>query len=276
VPNPKKNVMDEFEIYEISGVDRPCQEPALSVLIKQAPETSGSLAPTASDSPTNPQPTMTEITQEQLDAEIAKSAALKVELAVAKAVGELNDAERSHYGSLAEADQTAFLAKSPTERADIIKAAESADAVVYKSVDGMVFRASDDDRLIAMAKQNDIYAKQVRDMAIEKAEAGFAKSAEALAHLPGEVATKVAVLRAIAALPTDVQEAAHAMLKAHSDGAAAAFVTKGVEGVTNGTDAQDLDGLAKSYAAKNNVSLPDAYEAVLSTPEGMELYNKSA
>lgn len=276
MPNPKKKIMDEFEIDEISGVDRPCQEPAQSVLIKQAPEESGSLASTASDSTTNPPTTMTEITQEQLDEAVAKSAALEAELAVAKAVGELNDAERSHYAALAEADQPAFLAKSATERADIIKAAEATDAVVYKSADGTEFRASDDQRLVALAKQNDAYQKQVQKMAIEKAEAGFKKAAEELDHLPGEEATKVAVLRAIATLPEDQQAAAHEMLKSHSDGAASAFSTNGVEGESKGTDSTELEALVNKYVEKNDATLPDAWDAVLSTPEGMELYNKSA
>lgn len=274
---PKKNIMDEFEIHEISGVDRPCQEPALTALIKKAPEESGTLADQASDSQPNPNPTMTEnqISQEDFDAAVAKAEALEAELAVAKAVGELTDVERAFYGELTEADQTDFLAKSAEERTAQIEASQEEDPVVFKSLDGTVFRKSDDARMIALAKSNDELTKQLRKAAADKVDAELTKAAEELDHLTGDVATKKSLLRAISTLPEAEQKAAMEMLVAKNASGAPAFETAGVEGDEAEGTYKDIDEMAKAYAAKNDVSLPNAYDAVMKTPEGAALYQKT-
>jgi hypothetical protein len=269
----KRNRMEEFEIGEISGVDKPCQQPALMTIMKRAP-----LADPASIPSQDPPQPMSDKnpTPEQLAKALADNEALTAELAVMKAVSELPGDQRTHYDALTQEEQSEFLAKSADARAAIIAAAADDDAVIYKSTSGTEYRKSDDIRLINQAKEADELRKQLVDLAAEKAQASFEKSAsDDLAHLPGELPVKVAVLKALSTLDEATHTAAMEMLKAQS--ASPAFETAGVTGESESDNAAaELDTLAKAYAEKNSVPLHAAYVKVMETPAGAALYNQTA
>lgn len=203
---------------------------------------------------------------------------LQSELALAKSVAELSDAEKEVFASIeGEEARTEFLGKSADERAELIAKAADENAVIYKSLDGVEFTAQDDERLVSLAKQADEYKAQL--VAAEEAsiEKSYNERAETqLAHLPGELVTKNAVLRAIDGIEDEaVREQALSMLKAQSVAIEEQFVTKGVEGEEAEGDLGGLEKMAAAYAEEHDMTLSKAYSEVLRTPEGRNLYNQT-
>lgn len=218
--------------------------------------------------------------EEELKALVEKSAkeleTLKSQLATAESFGKLSDAEKSFYDSLDEAQKAEFLVKSSEDRAAAVEAVKSSNPVVYKSIDGIEFRKSDDPRLVEMAKRSDAQSKELEIEKAKREDAEFSKRAQTeLTHLPGDEATKVAVLKAVdtikdAATKTKALE----LLKANNAAMAKAFEKKGTaEGADNSADAK-LDALAKQHAETHKVSFAKAYSEVIRTPEGKELYEQ--
>lgn len=235
--------------------------------------------------PEKTQMTPEQIAKLQADAAAAQTALAKAQedLAKANALATLNDSARAHYAKLDAAGQDAFLKLDATARAAAVEAVTKADsdanAVVYTSVTGEVFRKNDDPRLIAYAKRAD---ESARTAAIEKANADQARfekrATDELANLGGELPAKVALLKAIegitdAALRTQAGE----VLKAASSGLAAALAKAGTTGGVQlpagaASATQQLDALAKRHATDNKCTAEAAYAAVLQTPEGQRLY----
>ena len=209
--------------------------------------------------------------------------ALQKQLDRANAVIALRADERAHYDGLDdEAARHAFVGKSTDERQREVQAAaqnvQAADPVVYTTGDGIELRKSAGEALIAMAKKNDAIAKENATLRADREQAALEKRAEAeLSHLPGDVKTRAAMLRAIDAINDDAQrEAAHSALKANNAAMSTAFETHGHNGQAELGDAEDgLEKLAKAYAEKHSVSHEAAYAEMLKTAEGQELYAKS-
>ena len=209
--------------------------------------------------------------------------ALQKQLDRANAVIALRVAERAHYDGLDdEAARDAFVGKSADERKREIEAAahaeQDADPVVYTTGDGIELRKSAGDALIAMAKKNDTIAKENATLRAEREQAALEKRADAeLSHLPGDVKTRAAMLRAIDAIDGDAQrEAAHSALKANNAAMSKAFETIGHNGQPESGSPEDtLDKLAKAHAEKHSVSHAAAYAEVLKTDEGNALYAKT-
>lgn len=207
------------------------------------------------------------------EAALAKVAALEAELAVAKAVGELTDAEKAHYGKLDDAGKKEFLAKSKEDRAkilaDIEKAAKEEDPVVYKSDTGEEFRKSDDPRLITMAKRADEDRRDLIKARVAAENAEFAKRAETeLSHFPGTVEVRTAIVKAVAGIEDEeVRKEAEAALKAQNAKLAPAFKTVGAGGspaIAKGDKESaeaELDTLAKKAVAEDTTGKLDYYTA---------------
>jgi hypothetical protein len=86
----------------------------------------------------------------------AKLAAKSEETEEAEKRASLTDGQRAHLKALDKADAKAFLAKSFAEREAVLAEIAKANGEVYKSTrTGQSFRASDDPRLVEMAKQAD-------------------------------------------------------------------------------------------------------------------------
>jgi len=208
---------------------------------------------------------------------------LQKQLARATAVSTLNDAQKAHFAGLDDKAQDAFLAKSADDRdaeiAAVAKAKTEADHVVYKTADGIEIRKSAGDAVIAMAKSMDATNKENAELRKANADAALRKSAETeFANLPGDVETRMALIKSVNSIEDETQrELAKSALKAQNAAMAGAFVTKGHGGApVAGSSEDELEKLAKAHAEANpGMSEAQAYDAVLKTAKGQELYNKA-
>ena len=206
---------------------------------------------------------------------------LGAQLARAHAVVALTGEERAHFEALPEEARTAFLAKSADDRKSeigaVTKAAQDANPVVFTAADGTEFRKSDDPRAIAMAKRLDATEQENAALKARDEQTTLEKRAEAeLPHLPGDVKTRAAMLKAIDGIEDEAQrEAALGALKAQNEAMSKAFQTYGHGAQPEpGSPADQLDKLAKVYAEKNGGTFEAAYMKVADTPEGQALYQQ--
>ena len=206
---------------------------------------------------------------------------LRAQLARAHAVVALTGEERAHFEALPEEARTAFLAKSADDRMSeigaVTKAAQDANPVVFTAADGTEFRKSDDPRAIAMAKRLDATEQENAALKARDEQTTLEKRAEAeLPHLPGDVKTRAAMLKAIDGIEDEAQrEAALGALKAQNEAMSKAFQTYGHGGQPEpGSPDDQLDKLAKVYAEKNGGTFEAAYMKVADTPEGQALYQQ--
>ncbi len=206
---------------------------------------------------------------------------LGAQLARAHAVVALTGEERAHFEALPEEARTAFLAKSADDRkaeiGAVTKAAQDANPVVFTAADGTEFRKSDDPRAIAMAKRLDATEQENAALKARDEQTTLEKRAGAeLPHLPGDVKTRAAMLKAIDGIEDEAQrEAALGALKAQNEAMSKAFQTYGHGGQPEpGSPADQLDKLAKVYAEKNGGTFEAAYMKVADTPEGQALYKQ--
>lgn len=186
----------------------------------------------------------------------------------AEAILKLDTDNRRYFDGLGSEAQVAFLAKSESQRTQEIAEAAKADKVVYKSESGAEFRASDDPRMIELAKRADEETRKRResDERLEKAE--LAKRAETeLGHCPGTVEVRGQILKALKGV-----EGADEFIKAADAALAAAFVSVGSKDGTVAKGEDRLEQLAKAHAEANKVSIEAARAAVLETPEGSAIY----
>jgi hypothetical protein len=107
--------------------------------------------------------------------------------------------------------------------------------------------------------------------------ADFTKRAEGeFVHLPGETVAKAKAIRAVSKLGKEDREAVETMLKAGEKAMADAMKVVGKGGQADGDSAEaKLDALAKTHAETHKVDFNKAYNAVLDTAEGRELYARS-
>lgn len=210
----------------------------------------------------------------------ARVAELEKSLARANALASLSDEQRAHFQGLSEAEQETFLGKSADERGAIVKAAQAADPVVYTANDGTVFRKSDDERFVKMARRADEAEKRSAE-ALEKAEsATFEKRAQdELSHCPGEIGVRAAILKAVDGIKDDEQrKGAQAILKAADEALKGAFVKSGARGGENvgsgeGSPEDKIEELVAKRRAKDPaLTYNKAYVEVLDSPEGQALY----
>lgn len=203
---------------------------------------------------------------------------LEAQLAKANAIAGLSGDDRAHYDALDAAGKDAFLAKSADDRkADIQKAAEG-KAVVYKAADGTEYTKADDPRLVALAKARDEDRKELQAANKRAAEVELRKRAEGLGHLPGSVDDVMEMLRAIDAIPNeDARKRSLDALTAQNTALSTAFKSVGhnASAPEAGSAEAELDNLAKAYAKDKGVSEAVAYDEVLKTARGQELYEQT-
>jgi hypothetical protein len=334
---PKRRIMRALKINEISAVDTPAQEGALSVLMKRndgdggsacivekrtaliegidhshliqldhgnglmsAGKTSwdndhdhpwilkedGELVVGSGSGPdgqahshTVSAVSKTDNSNQEDDMSDEKIAELEAQVEWHKKVAALSDIEKAHFNSLSDESQIEYLVKSADERlADAEKAAsaeKSADPVVFKARNGDEFRASDDPRMVAMAKRTDDAEEKAEKAASALADTDLRKRAEGLKHLPGTTEEHMATLKAIDAIEDEgVRENAIKNLHAHDANLAGAFKSIGSDGepAADGEASDQLDTLAKVYAEEHSVTPEVAMDEVLKTEQGAKLY----
>lgn len=210
------------------------------------------------------------------DKEIADLKALNTRLS---AIASLSGPEKAHFDRLGTAGQDTFLSKSTADRAEMTK-------VVHTDRKGRQYFASDDSRLVEMAKDADeAYAEGQKQLA-EARQAGLAgRASTELAHLSGTIEQRTALLAAVEGIADkDVREACLKMVKEY-DAKQARFFNPSGRGQTKKTitelNAVDPDEKLQELADKlrdesdKDLTPEQAFNAVMETPEGAKLYAES-
>lgn len=291
----KRKRYTKLVINETSGVDRPAQEPALAVaLVKRAPEPTepgaspsedpATLTPAGDGANDNGEPMSEETTKatgesnpfaEQMKAMQERMAKMEQELQRQRKMYGMNDQQKAYFEQLEGADADAFVEATPEKRAELVEATKAADAVVYKSADGIEYRKSDDPRLVALAKQADERERELAKARDERAaEVYKARAKEELAHLPGETSDQIALLKAIDGIgDEEVRARVLEMVKANDADLAKSYERAGRNGQAPSTSdpEEQLDALAKRFQQEHKVGYFEAYKSVLNTPEGQRL-----
>lgn len=297
----KFNIMEDFEIDEISGVDRPAQPGARVTLMKRDVtdqddgEGEGGHTRTADESQVtagrNEEDSMTiknqaageqAVTKEQFDEVQAKLDNVTAELQLAKAFGALTDAEKAHAATLAEGDdRVAFINKSADERQAIIEKATAADPVVYTCDDGTEIRKSEGDLAARLAKSNDEIQRQLQVEKAARRNEELAKAArETLPALPGDELAKVELMRAVQSITdADLRKGVETILSAANEHAQLALGTTGTVAKSYGGDSMDpgeeLEMRARKRAKERKMPFSQAFKEEIMTDEGRELMRRS-
>lgn len=201
--------------------------------------------------------------------------AMQKQIVLLTALSAMSDLSKSHYATLDDAGKEAFAKSSVSAQELAVTAAADADAIVYTAKSGDVFRKSDDERMIAMAKREDAAIEKTAKLEAEAQDSRLAKQASIeLSHVPGEEVDKIAMLKAIDTIG-DVEQKSRIMsiLAAQNGSMVKAFEVQGTQVAKTKADANaDLDTMAKAYQTEHSVPYTQAYDAVLCTSEGAALY----
>lgn len=237
------------------------------------------------DEPTQKEHVMPEAkTTKSAEALESTVATLEANLALQGIIAGMNDSEKAHFATLdTDAAKSEFVSKASSDRAeeiaDIKKAADASDPVVYTSVDGDVFRKSDDPRMVRAAQKADKAEKRAADAEAIAKDASYSKRAEnELSALPGTVEDRTAIVKALDEIKDPaVRKQAFESLTAANSAMAKSFETGGTtQGGTEDESAPQvkLDAIVKAYAKENSVTEAAAYNEVLQTEEGKSLYHE--
>lgn len=186
----------------------------------------------------------------------------------AEKLAELSDAQKAHLKGLdGDEAKEQFLAKSDEDRQaevdEALRKRSEDDPVVYKATDGTEFRKSDDPRLVKMAQDRDEDRRELAKARAASEQAGFEKRAtEELAHYPGELSARVAIVKALSSIEDETErEAAFKAIAAGDSALRGAFTSRGARGVTEPSSAEEqLEKRAREYAEKHQVDFFTAYE----------------
>ena len=287
---PRRNVIRSLKLNEISGVDNPAQEGARVSIMKRngiRPQQKSLFGP-ADDQEALVSAILALVTKDKGDLTMPEKneptkETLAEALKVANAIIALKADEREHFNELDEDAKKKFILKSADDRKAAIdavtKAKTDADPVEYTTADGVEIRKSAGVALITALKSNDDMRKENAELRKQREQESLEKRAKSdLPHLPGDVKTRAAMLKAVDGIEDKAQrEAAHNALKAQNEAMAAAFTTHGHTGGQSdpGSPEEELDKLATAHAEKEKVSKAVAYTEVLKTEQGQALYTKS-
>lgn len=228
-------------------------------------------------------PSENQMTPEQLAAQAAEALAKMQKRAErAEAVSLLTDAEKAIFASRDSAGQDLFLKMAPADRANevaaVAKAAADKDPVVFTDLDGVDYRASDDKRLVAMAKGRDLDRKAAAQAAETARVERIQRLAKGLEHLPGTDEDHQLLVEAVETLPLAKRAPALAALTALDASMAKAFSTIGTRGEQKPAPTSfdgKLDAMAKSLREKNPaLTQAQAEVKALESEEGREIYSQ--
>lgn len=244
---------------------------AMSASLKAAAKGNSTAAPVVSSVTT-----MSNVNAD-VDALKGEVASLKKQLADAQALANLTDAEKIHRATLPEHEREVFVAKSATERAEIVK---SANEVVYTCADGTVVLKSQGPAMLAMAKRADDALKMAQaEKAARELTELTKRATDALGGLSCSVAAKVALFRAAEVIEdTAVRDEAVGALKTMAHAEKLAGSMSGVAGSpvqAEGDALAEFNAGVLKFAEKHAIKDQGAaLEKFLDTPEGLALKRK--
>lgn len=226
------------------------------------------------------------MTKEEIDALNKKHAdemkKVQADLAKAKKLSDLKDEEKKKYNSLSDDDKDDFLNKTKEQRAEMMKRDGDTDPVVYKSLDGTEYRKSDGALVTKLAKQADENAKALKAEREKREDTELKKRAsEYLKNMPGDESVKAALLKSVEGIADEeIRKKALEALKAGDNSLSGAFVRKGHNGAMPEVEDKEgalseLDKMAKAHATDHKTTYAKAYDEVIRTEVGKELYAKT-
>ena len=312
-----KNHMQAFTLKEISFVRQGMQAEALAEILKTkevamsdhdqqnetaqatttapAETTAVAAAPTAATVEATPASTAasTEEAKEEQATETATAASVEkmqqqVNAMDARcnkflAISALSDVEKTHYDGLHETDQDAFLTKTTEQRAEEIAEKAAADQVedpvVFTGVDGITVLKSQGPEFLQMAKNLDALTRKSARLEQERIDDTFRKRAEEeFGHLPGDVQTRVNVLKAVDTITdASAKEQALQLLKAKAESFAQMEGVLGTSGATYEKESissahDQLEKMARDHQVQHpEKTYAKAYQEMTRTARGQEL-----
>ncbi len=208
---------------------------------------------------------------DKLAAAEREKADLAKRVADLQVLAEASDAEKAFAKSLPAEAVTAFWAAKPDARQADMAKAKDANPVVYTAVDGTEFRKSDDKRFVDMAKRNDSLAKALAATQAEKRDMELRKRADDFPHLPGDVETKVAMLKAVETIEDQaVRGRVYETMKAQNTAMAKNFATIGHANVPG--KGGEFATMAKRIAGEKKITVEQAEAELAATTEGQRLF----
>lgn len=276
---PKRMILKDFELTEISSVDRPAQTTALATIMKrkdgEAPFDKQAL--TALIKQLIAQPLTKEAAMpatkeaEKIVALELKVTKLSGDLTAALKLSDFSDEERSFAKAMDNADsKKEFEGMTPEERKAKMKLAKADDesivvsgATISKSVVG------DGVFLVLKAQQNQLDAQKViLAKAQDDAETALLtkRATDDFGSVPGTALELATLLKAAKAMPEAAQVTLETIMKASNATQARVAVTHGTSFGKNAADTDahtELDTLAKAHAKDNDVNYASAYAAVI-------------
>ena len=215
-------------------------------------------------------------TKEENEVQAKEISRLSKALAIAVALGSMSDTQKSYHANLDEASQTAFASMSAIEMDSAISKSQEADPIAYTARDGEVFRKSDGERIIKMVKRQDATDEENERLQKEATDTRLTKAAaDTMGHLPGEVADKAAMLKAIETI-TDLDQRGRIskIIASQNEGMGELFSESGgTQTAKQSASANEqLDNMAKAHQEKEGGTFDQALDAVCQTSEGATLY----
>jgi hypothetical protein len=259
----KKQILKDFVLTEISGVDRPAQPTAKVSIMKRAEDAGDSGEVKKTESP------MTEL--EKAVAELAKA---KAELEVTKALAAMSDAEKEFVAKMGDKDKEDYMKMSDEDKKKKMADMKKNDETVVFDGKEVSKRAVGDEAftvLKALTKQAAETAERLEKAEQAAVTARLEKRAETeFGHMAGDVSKKVALLAAIEKMDGDAKEYALSVLKAQNALAEEAATKKG----SVAKKADENTTLEKRVAEirKADSKLTEAQAFVKALEENPELY----
>lgn len=265
----KRKILKDFELTEISGVDRPAQPTAKMTIMKRAESAGDSGDLTNKD---NGVSSMTEKTEtkvadleksvQELTEKLAKAEAAAVE---AEARASLTDIEKAAMDKMSDEDKADYMKMTPEERKRKMAEMKKNDETV--TIDGEVISKSvvGAEQFAVMKSVADRIAKAEERLAKaerEAARAVVAKRADTeFANLPGETDAKVDALLALEKMDADAKGYFENILKAHADFVAKASEKNGERAPSDKETA--LEKRITEIAKAENITREQAYVRAL-------------
>ena len=172
---------------------------------------------------------------------------------------------RKHFDGLPEAEQTAFLAKSAEDQAEIVRKANEGDPVVYTCADGTEVRKSQGAFAVTMARRADAQDDEIAKLRGELTGSTLEKRAAAFPYVAKKVA--VDMLKSVDQLGADSEAGKAVMASLTSMNKAAGGLFKSV-GSTDGGDGGD-GGDEAAVAEFNNEVAKVAREEKIARADAM-------
>lgn len=185
--------------------------------------------------------------------ELDKANAEKAEAeAIAKTMSEMDEDEREHYKSLSKEDQAKFRGLSSGDRKKAVKKAADDDETI--TIDGKAIRKSAVgdgvfEIMKAQAKQIEKTQAEVAKERNAREQAEFTKRAEALAHVPGSVEERTAMVAAVSKMSPELRKSFEAVLE-QSDKLGKAGFDKLGHGGGKGAEDDTLAKASRDFMAK--------------------------